>query len=269
VVLGASTGTGAVIARTLARERGLDVFAVHRGNHPEDAERLVGEIEELGRRVVMLKGDAGRHEGVLECVDALERAAGAGSVRILVHAVSGASIGHFLEDEGDAFHPKQFEKTFAYLAHSFAWWAQETVRRGLLADGARLLGLTNALHDSLLHNTGLIAPAKAALEMYVRQLAMELGPKGYRVNLLKFPTVVTPALSTVLGPEGMAQVDAAHADMIPAGRMCTLEEVADFVAALTREDAAWFNGATIDFSGGMALSLLDLVLHPERRKANR
>ena len=87
------------------------------------------------------------------------------------------------------------------------------------AQGARLLGLSNALHDSLLHNTGLIAPAKAALEMYVRQLAMELGPKGYRVNLLKFPTVVTPALSTVLGPEGMAQVGAITTHKLPARQL--------------------------------------------------
>ena len=38
--------------------------------------------------------------------------------------------------------------------------------------------------------------------------------------------------------------------MIPAGRMCTLEEVGDFVAALDREETEWFNGANIDFAGG-------------------
>ena len=39
-----------------------------------------------------------------------------------------------------------------------------------------------------------MASAKAALETYVRCLALELGPRGYRVNLLKFSTVVTPAV---------------------------------------------------------------------------
>ena len=98
--------------------------------------------------------------------------------------------------------------------------------------------------------------------MYVRHLAMELGPLGHRVNLLKFGTVVTPALRVVMGPEAMSRLERAHRDMIPAGRMVTLEEVAAFVSLLMRDEAAWFNGATIDFSGGMTLRLLDLLLRP-------
>ena len=48
--------------------------------------------------------------------------------------------------------------------------------------------------------------------------------------------------------------------MIPAGRMCTLEEVARRrLAARCATSAAWFNGATIDFTGGMTLRLLDVV----------
>jgi hypothetical protein len=44
--------------------------------------------------------------------------------------------------------------------------------------------------------------------------------------------------------------------------MCTLEEVGKFVSILAREDTEWFNGATIDFTGGMTLRLLDIVLKP-------
>jgi NAD(P)-dependent dehydrogenase (short-subunit alcohol dehydrogenase family) len=154
------------------------------------------------------------------------------------------------------------------MAHSFAWWAQALVGRALLAPGARLLGLTNSLHDSLLHNTGLIAASKAALDMYVKQLALEMGPLGYRVNLLKFSTVRTPALERVMGPEAMQRLEAAHREMVPAGRMCTLEEVGGVVSLLARPESGWFNGATIDFTGGMSLRLLDLVLRPEGGSRN-
>jgi NAD(P)-dependent dehydrogenase (short-subunit alcohol dehydrogenase family) len=92
---------------------------------------------------------------------------------------------------------------------------------------------------------------------------MELGPLGHRANLLKFGTVVTPALRVVMGREAMSRLEQAHREMIPAGRMVTLEEVARFVSLLMREEAAWFNGATIDFSGGMTLRLLDLLLRPD------
>jgi hypothetical protein len=50
--------------------------------------------------------------------------------------------------------------------------------------------------------------------------------------------------------------------MNPAGRMCTVQEVARFVSVLLGDDVDWFNGATIDFTGGMTLRLLDLVLNP-------
>lgn len=262
VILGVSSGTGAALAPAVARGAGLDVFGVHRGHYQAEADAVAAEVERAGRRAVFHRGDAGTADGARECVAALRAAAGPRSVGLLVHSLAGASLGHFLSTRGDAFHPRQVEKTFNCMAHSFAYWAQALHEGDLLAPGSRLLGLTNVLHESLLHNCGLIAAAKAALQMYVRHLALELGPLGHRVNLLKFGTVVTPALRTMLGPEAVARLDEAHREMVPAGRMCTLGEVADLVVLLLRDESAWFNGATIDFTGGLTLRLLDLILRP-------
>jgi NAD(P)-dependent dehydrogenase (short-subunit alcohol dehydrogenase family) len=181
-----------------------------------------------------------------------------------VHALSGASLGHFFATTGGKpLHPRQFEKTFNYLAHSFVYWAQALHERDLLAPSARLLGLTNLLHDSLVHNAGLIAAAKAALQVYVRHLALELGPHGHRVNLLKFGSIVTPALTRTLGPTGVARLEETVREMIPAGRSCTFEDLGRIVAFLARDEGEWFNGATIDYTGGMTLRLLDMILRPE------
>jgi NAD(P)-dependent dehydrogenase (short-subunit alcohol dehydrogenase family) len=262
VILGVSSGSGAAIASAVARRGGLDIFGVHRGHYQAEADAVAEGIRAAGRRAVFHLGDAGTADGVRECVAVLRETAGPRSVALLVHSLAGASLGHFLNTRGDAFHPKQFEKTFNCMAHSFAYWAQALHEGDLLAPSSRLLGLTNTLHESLLHNCGLIAAAKAALQMYVRHLALELGPLGHRVNLLKFGTVVTPALRVMLGPDAVERLEDAHREMIPAGRMCTLAEVADLVVLLLREDTAWFNGATIDFTGGLTLRLLDLILRP-------
>jgi NAD(P)-dependent dehydrogenase (short-subunit alcohol dehydrogenase family) len=263
LILGVSTGTGAAVARAVVRDPGLHVFGVHRGHYPEEATQLERALRATGRNVVLHVADAGRPETVPDCVQAVRDAVGREAVGLLVHAISGASLGHFLPTRGDAFHPRQFERTFNYLAHSFAYWARALHEEHLLAPGARLLGLTNALHDQVLHNCGLIAAAKAALEMYVRYLAIELGRLGHRVNLLKFGTVVTPALTKVLGPGALERMADVHREMIPAGRMCTLEEVARIVSVLSRDETAWFNGATIDFTGGMTQRLFDIVLKPD------
>src|SRR5262249_19039103 len=44
LVLGASTGTGAAVARALARDPGLHVFGVHRGHYPDDARALEADV---------------------------------------------------------------------------------------------------------------------------------------------------------------------------------------------------------------------------------
>ena len=260
LVLGCSSGTGAGIARALARDPGLHVFGFHRGNFPAEARVLEDELRALGRKVVFRLADAGTANGALEGAAALRETAGPASVAFMVHALSGASVGRFLSTrERAGFHPRQFEKTFNYLAHSFAYWARALHEGGLLAPGARLLGLTNMLHDSLVDAAGLIAASKAALEMYVRYFALELGPLGHRVNLLKFGTVPSPALARVFGPAAMARLEAQARDLIPAGRLCTFEDVGRVVSYLARPESEWFNGATIDFSGGMALHLLEIV----------
>jgi NAD(P)-dependent dehydrogenase (short-subunit alcohol dehydrogenase family) len=261
VVLGASAGAGGAIARAIAVDPGLHVFGVHRGHFPAEADALVATVHAAGRRAILHLADAGTADGAASCAAVLAESVPPRSVALMVHALSGASIGHFLASNGQdkTLHPKQFEKTFNYLAHSFAYWIQELHRRDLLAPGARMLGLTNTLQDSLLHHLGLIAGAKAALEMYVRQLALELGPLGHRVNLLKFGTIVTPALRTVLGPDAIERIEALHRQMVPAGRICSAEEVGRCVSLLMRDEAAWFNGATIDFTGGVALRLMDLL----------
>jgi NAD(P)-dependent dehydrogenase (short-subunit alcohol dehydrogenase family) len=260
-VLGSSEGTGAAIARAVARDPGLHVFGAHRGRHPVEGAAVARDIETAGRRAVMWVSDAGTAEGAARGAGVLFEAAGPRSVHLFVHSIANASLGRLVAPVAGRLVPRQVEKTFDAMAHSFVYWAQELYARDLLAPSARLIGLTNPLDETLLFNCGLVAASKAALEGYVRHLAFELGPHGHRVNLLKFPTVVTPAVRKVYGPEAMDRLEDAHRRMIPAGRMCTVEEVAGFVSLLAGDRAEWFNGATIDFTGGMTQSLLDLVLN--------
>ncbi|GHG78145.1 SDR family oxidoreductase [Comamonas sp. JC664] len=262
VILGASSGTGAGIAEAVAHKPGLNVFGVHRGRYADMASQLEERVRSTGRRVVMWQADASTPEAAEAGVAAIREVAGLRSVKLFVHSIAGASVGHFLSSGEDRLHARRIRRTFDTMAHSFVYWAQALADADLLAPESRLLGLQNPLDTTHLGNTGLISASKAALEMYVRYLAMELGPRGHRVNLLKFGTVMTPALKHVYSPEALARLEAAHAKMNPAGRMSTVEEVARFVTVLAGEEAGWFNGATIDFTGGMTLRLLDLVLNP-------
>lgn len=260
VVLGGSVGTGAAIGRSLARDPGLNLFCAHRGHHPVDAEALRGDVESLGRRVAMHLGDAGTAEGAALGAAALLEQAGPRSVKVFVHSIANASLGRLVSGTGPWLTPRHVEKTFASMAHSFVYWAQELVRRDLLAPDARLVGLTNMLDHAPLARCGLVAAAKGALEMYVRELALELGPAGHRVNLVRFSTVITPALVQVAGAEHVELTRQLFGDLVPAGRIGTVEEVGELVSFLASPRAAWFNGATIDFTGGAALKSHDVMI---------
>lgn len=273
VVLGVSSGTGAAIARALARDPGLHIFGAHRGHYQPQADALEAELASLGRRTSFRVGDAGSAEAASLGAKVLLEVAGRRSVRVFVHSLASASLGPLVPGEppgsgassspgapGAHLTARQIERSFAVMAHSFVYWVQELLAHDLLAPGARVFGLTNTMHDSLVTGCGVIAAAKGALEMYVRQLALELGPLGHRANLLKFGTVITPALARMMGPDTIRSTERVHAQMNPAGRICTVEEVAGFVSLLADPRAEWMNGATIDFTGGATLKLTDVIV---------
>ncbi|XXX71707.1 SDR family oxidoreductase [Sorangium sp. So ce134] len=263
VILGVSCGTGAAIAQAVARSPGLHVFGVHRGNHAEAADGLAREISALGRHAHFRRAEAGTPEGAALGAEELLHVAGPRSVKLFVHSLANASLGSLASGGKDQVVPRQMEKTLESMAHSFVYWAQELRSRDLLAPGAQLLGLSNPMEDVVARNTALIAASKAALGVYVRHLAHELGPLGHRVNLLKFGAVHTAALEKTFGG-ARSRLLGALPRLLPARRLCTLEEVARLVALLADDTLAWFNGATIDFTGGEAQSFYNAVVFPEQ-----
>ncbi len=264
VVLGASAGSGAAIAGALARNVRLHVFGVHRGNHPDQAAQVEAAVAGAQRRCHMRVFEAGTSEAASEGADELLRVAGPRSVRFLVHSIADASYGRFVSGAKDQFHSQQFHKTFDAMANSLVYWVQELLARDLLAPGARIVGLTNPMVDSNVNGWGMVSAAKSALETFIKYLALELGPTGHRVSLVKFGLVETRAIQMAFSEQEWAALKGRIEPLTPCDHLTTVEEVGELVSLLDGPCADWFHGATIDFTGGQAQSLLDLVFHPPR-----
>lgn len=262
VVLGASSGVGAAIATSLARE-GYDIFGVHRGNWPEDAAEVEAAVTAAGRRCHFWLADAGSAEAAAEGASRLREVVGVQGVGFFVHSLACACVGR-LAVGPEPLHPRQLQRTFDRMAHSFVYWAQALYQGGLLAPGGRLLGLSNLMTEEVVRGAAAIAATKAALEMYVRHLAAELGPLGHRTNLLKFSFVPTAAARRTFPGEAIDRLSAVMTRSTPAGRLCQPEEVAKVVTFLASPAADWFNGATIDFTGAESQSFFDALVYPER-----
>lgn len=257
VVLGAGTGVGAEIAIQLA-SGGYDVIGFHRGRHPVEATETERKLKYYSDRNELLPCDVGSSltavaNGVALVEDRVELL----GVDVVVHSLSGSTIGSTV-----ATTPRQLERTFNLLAHSFLWWIQGLRALDLLALSANVLTLSNPCPNFYLRNNGVVGAAKAALEAYVKGLAVELGPSGTRINAMRFSTVLTPALRQVLSPDVIAQLDRVHKSIVPQGRMQTAEEVASFACTLLEDPH--LNGAIVDYTVGATLTLMDMAFYGSR-----
>ncbi|MFC8045323.1 SDR family NAD(P)-dependent oxidoreductase [Nocardia sp. NPDC057353] len=95
---------------------------------------------------------------------------------------------------------------------------------------------------------GAYCSAKAGLGMLVEVAALELAPRGIRVNAIAPGLVRTPLTAASLELPG---VEADYLANTPLGRAGTPEEIAD--AALYLRRAGWLTGETLDLNGGAHL----------------
>jgi NAD(P)-dependent dehydrogenase (short-subunit alcohol dehydrogenase family) len=88
------------------------------------------------------------------------------------------------------------------------------------------------------------------MEAMTRQLAVELAPRGIRVNTVCGGLIDTDALKHFPQAEEMK---ALAVQITPMGRLGTPDDLAGVVAMLVSEDAAFITGQVIVADGGLSI----------------
>ena len=143
------------------------------------------------------------------------------------------------------------EMTMDVMANSIVYWTQGVVERSLFSSNARIYGMTSAGSRKIWPTYGPVSAAKSALESHIRQISVELAPRGITANSLCAGVTLTPALDKIPGNENI--VDEATKNN-PSNRLTQTSDISGSIIALSHPGADWITGNVIMVDGGEELT---------------
>ena len=242
VVTGASSGIGRATALLFARN-GAHVVAV--GRNESELNALRDEARPETGSVKIYLGDITETSQVdrlvSETIDSLSR------IDVLVNAagiIKTGNIENTTLDEWDKMMNVNLRSAFYLMQRCVP---HLTAHRGNVVNVSSVTG-TRAFPNVLAY-----CVSKAATDQLTRCTALELAPKGVRVNAVNPGVVVT----NLHKRGGMSDEDYAKflenaANTHPIGRAGRPEEVAELIGFLASDKAGWITGATYEIDGGRA-----------------
>ncbi|BCH21261.1 SDR family NAD(P)-dependent oxidoreductase [Mesorhizobium sp. L-8-3] len=238
LVTGAGRGIGGATARLLAaRGAAVGVFdiAADLANDTTEA------IKAAGGKAMAIVADASDRKAVFDAAASLSHAFGP-----LTGIVNDAIFIRYGPVEG--VEEEVLDRMFAVGIKGAIWGVQ-----ALLAHrGDRLASVVNLaspVADLGTSNTSSYTAVKGAIVALTRQLAVELGPKGVRVNAVAPGAVPTPGARAIVDEAGYAKRRA----QTPLGRLGEEAEIAAAIAFLIGPDASFITGEVLHADGGITV----------------
>jgi glucose 1-dehydrogenase/3-oxoacyl-[acyl-carrier protein] reductase len=236
LVTGSGIGIGEGIARELARE-GARV-ALHYAASSEGAHAAMAEITAAGGEAVALQGDL-RH--VADCERVVHEAADAfGGLDILVNN-AGVTRAQPFEATTEDLYDEMFD-----LNMKGYFFCAQTALPYLEASGrGSIINITSIHGGGGFPNHAAYAGTKGAVIGFTRSLAIELAPRGVRVNAIGPGVVEVPRYFNMPG----YTTDFGHT-LLPIGRVGLPQDIAPAVAFLAGDGAGFITGQTLYVDGG-------------------
>jgi NAD(P)-dependent dehydrogenase (short-subunit alcohol dehydrogenase family) len=237
IVTGAGQGMGFAIARVLA-ERGANI--VVNDVHAENAGRTAAELAALGVQTVSVPGNVTNAADVRHVVGRATEQFGA--VHILVNnagVLRPTRVADITEEEWDLVVDVNLKGTFL---------CSQAVLAPMKAAGwGRIVNLSSTAGKNISTVGGAhYTAAKAGILGFTRHLAKEVAADGITVNAVCPGLIDTEMVRATIDDRRVA----AYAASFPIPRLGQPSEVAELVAFLASDRAAYITGASLDINGG-------------------
>lgn len=239
LVTGASRGIGREIAQTLAAY-GASVIVNYNGSK-DRADEVVEMISAAGGKAIAVKADVAKAEEIARLFE--EAQAAFGRIDILVNNAGITRDNLILkmsEEEYDTVLDTNLKGAFLCMKHA----AKIMLRQ----KSGRIINISSI--SGIAGNAGQAnyCAAKAGLIGLTKSLAKELGSRGITVN-----AVAPGFIETEMTEKLSEQVKEGMLAQIPLKRAGTVKDIAEAVAFLASERAAYITGQTLSVNGGMAM----------------
>ena len=238
-VTGASRGIGKAVALLLAAN-GADIAVNYAGNQAA-AEETAAEIEKLGRRALLLKGDVASTETCAEMMATAVKELG--RVDILVNNAGitrDSLLLRMKEEDWDAVVNTNLKGVFNCTKAAIKYMFKQ--RSGRIVNISSVVGVMGNPSQAN------YAAAKAGIIGFTKTVAKEMASRGITANAIA-PGFIQTDMTDVL-PE---QVVASMKAQIPLMRLGEPEDIAKAVLFLVSDNATYITGQTLHVDGGMVM----------------
>ena len=239
LITGASRGIGRATALKLA-SFGANV-AINFAGNLEKAQEVKAEIETLGVKAILVQGNVADFETVQSIVKTVTDEFG--TLDILVNN-AGITRDNLLIKMSE----KDFDDVIGVNLKGVFNCTKAVARLMMKQRGGRIVNLSSVVGIIGNISQANYAAAKAGIIGFTKSTAKELAARNVTVNAVApgfIDTDMTDALSDKVKEELIKG--------IPAGRMGSAEDVAELVAFLVSDQAAYITGQVIAVDGGMAM----------------
>ena len=241
LVTGSSRGIGKKIAIELAK-KGYDIV-INYNRSKSAAQETAAEIEQLGRKTLIVKANVGQPEKIKEMFQVIDE--NFGRMDVLVSNAASGVLRPVMELE-----ESHWDWTMNINSKALLFLAQEAAKRMQKVGGGKIVSISSLGSIRYLENYTTVGVSKAAIEALTRYLAVELAPMNIVVNAVSGGAVDTDALKHFPNREELLE-DAKK--NTPAGRMVEPDDLVKTVMFLTSDDASMICGQTIIVDGGRSL----------------
>ena len=235
LVTGGSGAIGAAVCRQLARD-GCAVI-VHANKNLERAQQLAAEIIAGGGTAAAVAFDITDAPATKA---ALEELLAGGAIQIIVNNAG-------IHDDAvmPGMRPEQWTSVIDVSLNGFFNVTQPLLMAMIGKRWGRIINLSSLA--AVTGNRGQVnyAAAKAGLHGATKSLALELASRGITVNAVAPGIIVSPMTESTFPKETINSI-------VPMKRAGKPEEVADLIAFLASDRAAYISGQIISINGAMA-----------------